>query len=354
MRGRLSAALLGAALFVTGNALAENSGSVLADSADSAMVEKFREEAEAKTQCPPVADKWAAYTEGSAKKWDRAAMGCALSYGSDAAFELSIPSSAIWAFLTFRAGNIEKNLTVLGSNIEYFDVLAKSYAEFYQGIELESELSLRWEQTRKRCEAILARLSPLEEQVPEVRVLRAAYLLASTRKETPVKQQTKSAQAAIKDLEIVVKDSPKTLDGLPQFLLGETLDRLPEILGGNSERAVSLLEEAHRRNPVQLDFDIALATAYIGGPTPDKALPIVQSVLTLDPERQNPQDYIDDLKYVVGLAQRIKRPDLALALETQENAFSAKHPYVLQRIDAAAFGHSDENPITGAAPETPR
>lgn len=346
---RLCRLVIGAMLAV-GPAWADGSGSVASDVEDPAVVAKFRKLAEDKTKCSPIEEvdkKYAAYEAASGDKWDRAGMDCAVQYGTEAVLTMSVPSSALWALVTFRAGHIEKTLKVLGSNIEYFDVLAKSYEDFYQTIEVQSELTLRWERTRERSERLLARVEPLAGSVPEVRVLRAAYYLASTLKEATPDKKTKAIAAALKDLEAVVKDSPKTLDGLPQFLLGQTLDALPEFLGGDSDRAVSLLEQAHKMDPDNLAFDHALADAYLGERRTDEAAKLFEAALSVVPDRGNPQDYVDEAKYMGGLAVRISRPDLAKKFAEKREAVLAAKPFLLARKGTAAFGHTSENPMTG-------
>ena len=354
-RPGLTVALLSASvLAMTATAaVAADSGSVLSDMSDPVLLEKYRKEATERIKCKPIDDwdaRMEAYRAAAASKWDRAAMGCAVEYGTQAAMELSVPSSAIWAFVTFRVDNIETNLEVLGANLEYFDVLAKSYSEHYQGIELSSELHVRWEQTRQRCDELLARIEPLIPDVTEARILRAAYYLASTVKETPLDKQNEAVAKATAELEIAVKEKPDALNGLGQLMLGQVLFALPEFLGGDALRAIALLEEAHRLNPADMNAYRALAEAYLGERENDKAVDLLKEALATDPAGVNPQDYVDAFKFLGGLGIRVGLPELAAQFADKREAMLKEKPDLLARKETAAFGHGGEDPLTGKDP----
>ncbi|MGR3761111.1 tetratricopeptide repeat protein [Roseobacteraceae bacterium NS-SX3] len=325
-------------------------GSVLSDMTDPDVQARYRAEAVERIKCPPLPGwdaKMAAFEAAGMHKWDRAAMGCAVAAGTDALDDLSLPASLMWAFFTLRVDNIERHLEVLGANLEYFDVLSKAYSDHYQGIELSSELSVRWERTRARCERILEKIAPIMPKLAEARILRAGFHLASTAREATPEQQSAALAIAVEDLESAIADDPAALDGLGQLMLGQVLLALPEFLGGNALRAIALLEQAHELNPGDLTVRRALTEAYLGEREDGKAIALLASALTSNPALENPQDYVDDTRFLGGLAVRAGRPDLAKQFGEARDRMLAARPELLTRKQTAAFGHGGEDPITG-------
>ena len=343
----LSAASLVFCLFAGASA---QSGSVLSDLADPQLRARYRQEAIERIKCAPLSDtsdKVAVFDEASTHKWDRVRMGCAVTYGAEALEDLSLPTNLFWAWITFRAQNIERHLIVLGAHLEYFDVLNKSYSDHYQGIELVSELSVRWAQNLARAQRIVDRIEPLVAKLTEARILRAAFLLASTQRESTVEQQNAAVAAAMADLEVAVQENPEALDGLGLLLLGQVLVTLPEMLGGDAMRGITLLEKAHAQNPTDLAVHRALVEAYLGEREKDKAVALLGHALTVDANAENPQDYVDDTKFLGGIADRLGKSDLVAAFRSRRDAVLASHTNLLTRKQTAAFGHGGENPLTG-------
>ncbi|MCL6282457.1 hypothetical protein M3P21_02850 [Ruegeria sp. 2012CJ41-6] len=325
-------------------------GSVLSDLENPEFLAKKRAEAAEFIKCDPIDGfdaRMAAYEAGATAKWDRASMGCAVQAGSQALDEMSLPTNLIWAFVTFRVDNIEKHLEVLGANLEYFDVLANSYADHYEGIEKSSELYVRWQDTRAQSEAILAKIDPIIPKVTEARILRAAYNLASTVKETPPEEANAAMKSAIEDLEIAIAEKPEALDGLSQLMLGQVLVALPPFLGGDALRGIELLEQANELNPNDLTVHRALVEAYMGEREDEKAIALLQAALEVDPALENGQDYVDDTKHLGGLALRLDQGDMATQFNDKRNERLASNPELLTRKAIASFGHGEENPFTG-------
>ena len=326
------------------------SGSVMSDLADPARLARAKEEASTRIRCPDLDDakaRNAAFDGAQDHKWDRAGMGCAVQYGAEALDDLSLPTNLIWAWLTFRVKNIERHLVVLGAHLEYFDVLHKAYNDHYQGIELLSELSVRWAQTKARAERIVAKIEPLMAKLPEARILRAAYRLASTQRESTLEAQNKAVSDAVVDLEVAIQEKSEALDGLAPLLLGQVLVVLPEMLGGDVDRGIDLLERAHGYNPTDLAVHRALAEAYAGERAKDKAIDLLKHALSVDAAAENPQDYVDDTKFLGGIADRFAQPEMVAAFRARRNAVLRQHPHLLTRRQTAVFGHGGEHPVTG-------
>lgn len=347
----LKAALLSSAFgLALAGAVAAQTGSVLSDLDNPEVKAKHRAEAAERIKCDPIADwdaKIAAYEAGAAAKWDRAGMGCAVEAGADAMRDLSLPTNLIWAVVTFRTDNIERHLQVFGAHLEYFDVLAKSYSDHYEGIEKSSELAVRWEQNRARSEEMLVRITPLVPKLTEARILRAAYYLSSTAKETSPEEGNKAMALAIEDLEIALEENPEALDGLACLIMGQLLTALPEFLGGDALRGIELLERANELNPTDLAVHRALTEAYLGERDDDKAVALLEAALAVDPAAENAQDYVDDTKFLGGLAVRAGRDDLASQFGKKRDAMLAENTSLLERRQSASFGHGGADPITG-------
>lgn len=335
---------------LAGGALAQT-GSVLSDLAKDDVQQRYREQAAEQIACPPLADydtRMTAFEKDMASKWDRFAMGCATEYGSQALDDLSLPSNLIWALVTFRTDNIETYLTVLGADLEYFDALSKLYSDTYQGIEMQSELGLRWEKTRERGQAIVERIEPLVDGLTEARILRAAFNLISTQKEATPEAQNVAMASAIEDLNIAIEEKPEALDGLAQLLLGQVLMALPAFLGGDEEAARGLLETAHRLNPNDLSVHRALAELYLGDRQPENAVGLLQAALDIDVSKENPQDYVDDMKFLSGLALRADQAELAQMIDAKRAAMLDENPFLLTRKEVAAMGHGGDDPFAAA------
>ena len=352
--GTKLALLTSCALIFAAPELTAQSGSVLSDLSNPEVQARYRAEAAKRIACPPIAGYdalMAAYAANATSKWDRAAMGCALEYGAEAMKELSLPKNLGWALATFRTDNIETHLGVFGAHLDYFEVLDNSYSDHYQGIEMSAELGLRWEQTRARAEVLLARIDPLVPKLTEARLLRAAYLLASTLRETPTDAQNVAVAAAIEDLQTAIAENPGALDGLGPLLLGQVLSALPEFMGGDILAAIALLEQAHGFNPNDLTVHRTLVEAYLGERETDKAVALLEQALTIDVSAENPQDYVDDLKFLGGLAQRAGQPEIAARMAEARTAMLSAKPGLDPRKENAAMGHGGADPLTGKTPD---
>lgn len=341
------AAVLGAPLWA-------QTGSVLSELESEEVRARYRAEAAGKISCPNVQGFDAlmgAFEKDATSKWDRAAMGCATEYGARAMQDMSLPTNLIWAVATFRTDNIETHLEVLGAHLDYFEVLDNSYSAHFQGIELATELGLRWEQTQERAKALMEKIDPLVPKLTEARLARAAYRLASTLRETPVDEQNAAVAAAIEDLRIAIEEDPKALDGLGPLLLGQVLAVMPEFLGGDIPAAIDLLERAHAINPTDLSVHHTLIETYLGERETEKAEALLKHAASIDPKAENLQDYVDEMRYLGGLALRAGVPELAQKMAEQRDAVLAENPFLDPRKEMAALGHGGADPLTGKSPE---
>lgn len=334
---RRSAIALTSLAFLPFSVMAEtqNTGSVMAEMSDPAIIAKHKQIARDNIHCPPVPeeDLEAQYLSLSKMKWDRAQMACGLQYGA------RLAADEWW--------NPELQLTVLGAHIEYFDVLLLSYNSFYQGIERSSELAVRWEMTKQAAEEILWRTDWIEWLLPEATLLRVAYLLSSTQKEADQSEIDAALDLALAELPVLAEESPEIIDGLGLGIYGTVLLSLPEFAGGDSLIGIEMLEKSIAINPNNLSHWANLVEGYLGERENDKALSALQKAIQVNPDTQNPQDYADYMKHLGGMA--VRAGDIALSKAygaAREKTLNA-HPMLLARKQTAAFGHGGENPITG-------
>ncbi|MCL6282613.1 tetratricopeptide repeat protein [Ruegeria sp. 2012CJ41-6] len=309
-------------------------------SSDPAVNTHHRAKVEASIKCPKI-EGWSAqmkaFEAAATHKWDRATMGCAILYGTEAVEQLSAPSSALWAILTFRADKVETTLGVLAAHVEYFDVLDKRYSDPDLSVALSSELAVRWEQTRASGAEIIARIKPLLSSIPEARILRAAFATASTRRDTTSAQRIAALRSATVDLERAIADNPEALEGTGQRLLGQIL-LLPAKSGGDTQRGIALLEAAHQLNPNDLSIHRMLVRAYLANGENSKATAMLLAALEADQAMENPQDYVDDTKDLGELALQAGQPDISERLMERRAHMLADRPELLARGGLTSFG----------------
>jgi tetratricopeptide (TPR) repeat protein len=308
---------------------------------DPAKQVAFRKEAELLLVCDQISDpqqKVAAFAKQAVMKWDRKQMGCGVRYG----FELA----------QAQPENIELQLQVLGAHVEYFSVLDKSYSRLYSASPVKDvELRLRWTETNEHSAVLLKRLEPLAGQVPEIPALRGINTLLSRQHEAPEKEKLAAAGLALEDLESAIKAKPDVLDGAALLTLGTVISGLPEFAGGDSERAIKLLEEGNTLQPQNLQLKTALIDAELGERNSSKALIVLQAAMKISNEGQNEQDYVDSLRTLVGQAMRLEQRELAKQIDVRRDDFLAAHPYLDKRKSSAAVGHGGVDPFTGQDPE---
>ncbi|MCL6285823.1 hypothetical protein M3P21_20070 [Ruegeria sp. 2012CJ41-6] len=326
------------------------SGTVLSENESPENLAQARAAAAERIKCDPIEGqdaKIAAFEAAGGKKWDEVEMGCALKAGSQALDEISLPAGLTEASST---ADIEQHLGVLKAHIEYFEVLDKDAAGLYLPVESAADLHVRWTQNRNRSEVILAKIDPILPELTEARILRAAYQLASTLRESTDQEKSAARNAAKADLEIAVAENPEALDGLGQLMLGQILVMLPEILGGDALHGIELLENANALNPDDLSVHRALVAAYIGERETDKALAVLATALEVDPATINPQDYVDDMQFLGGLAQRLEQTEMADRFTESRSAMLTGNPELLERGTAASLRYNGDNPFTGQDP----
>ncbi|BFM15555.1 hypothetical protein R50073_17380 [Maricurvus nonylphenolicus] len=289
--------------------------------------------------CAPIANdeiKQAVYADMREAKWDRFGMSCALQYGGEI-----IEDDWLSAFA------IEDKLNLLGDHITYFEVLDKQYNAHYQGGDLTIELGWRWERNRIQALKLLDDVEMFEPLIPEITVLKAAYTLASTMRESDTREMMEASIKARGLLDGVVEDSPEVIDGLPLLMLAQLLLALPEFSGGDPIRAIELLEQGMAIDPENLSFHRWLIEGLVAERENAAAIDILRKAADVPVEASHPQDYVDMAKVLGGIAVRLGEKDIAAHFSKNRQQLLSKKPYLLARKARASVGHGGANPITG-------
>lgn len=273
------------------------------------------------------------YQDYLQQKWDKETYGCGALY----LYELSQQS---WFGVEIRA-------EALGAQISYLDVLDRSYPSLSLEDELAEALSAEWKATKTRAETIIRQLDVIEGYVTEVKLLHAAYLLASVTREAKLSDAFAVVPQARTLLELVIQEKPDALDGLALQLLGRISLDLPQILGGDVDKAVEYLEQGVAIAPASLDMRRWLAEAYLAQQETEKARGAIEVAAKLHDEHSNIQDKADAMLALGGLALRLNLPDAAAVFRSSRQALLAEYPYLQTREYHASLGHGGTDPFTG-------
>ena len=273
------------------------------------------------------------YQEYLQKKWDKKAYGCGALY----LYELSQDS---WFGIEIRA-------EALGAQVSYLDVLDRSHSSLYLEDELAAELSAEWRATRTRAETLIGQLGFIEDYVTEVKLLHAAYLLASVAREAKISDTFAVIPQARTLLEQVVDDDPTALDGLALLLLGRISLDLPQVLGGDVDKAIEYLEQGVAIAPESLEMQRWLAEAYLASQDAEKAKSTIEIASRLNGEEMNIQDKADEMLALGGLALRLNLPESTEVFKASRQALLTEYPYLQTREYHASLGHGGTDPFTG-------
>jgi tetratricopeptide (TPR) repeat protein len=151
-----------------------------------------------------------------------------------------------------------------------------------------------------------------------------------------------SAQAQPLLLKAVTVDSP-SLAGAAHALLAETYYALPDILGGDLEKAVSMMEAARQRAPKNSRFSRILSGYLLDLGQAQRATATLKKLLTLEPTSPEMQLYADQLRSASELAGRMDEPGLSADLSRTRAELLAEHPYLQTRKVVSAMGHFGSN-----------
>ena len=151
-----------------------------------------------------------------------------------------------------------------------------------------------------------------------------------------------SAQSQPLLLKAVTADSP-SLAGAAHALLAETYYVLPDILGGDLEKAASMMDAARQRAPRNPRYSRILSGYLLDLGEAQQATTTLQNLLTLEPASSEMQIYADQLRSASELAGRMDKPNLSADLSRTRAELLAEHPYLQTRKVVSAMGHFGSN-----------
>jgi Tfp pilus assembly protein PilF len=181
---------------------------------------------------------------------------------------------------------------------------------------------------------------------PELNTVCAEADLREHRYDDP-KDYVAAVRRVIPALTEVSRRAPQSLDGLDLVYLGELYLDLPTIFGGDSAKAVSLLERALRyapKDPRRLS-DLALAYEAVGRTR--EAQGVLPGLAALDPAEGSLQSLADAWMVGEGLASRLGERSMERRFEVQRHRLFVAHPELQTRLRSAIAGHGGVNPLTG-------
>lgn len=161
------------------------------------------------------------------------------------------------------------------------------------------------------------------------------------------KDYVAAVRRVIPTLTAVSEHVPQTLDGLDLVYLGDLYFDLPTIFGGNSAKAVVLLERARQyapRDPARLS-DLAKGYEAEGRTQDTKA--VLRELVALNASDGSLQSMADAWLLGEGLAARLEDPAMEAQFEGKRHRLFAANPKVQTRLTSAIGGHGGANPLTG-------
>ncbi len=147
-------------------------------------------------------------------------------------------------------------------------------------------------------------------------------------------------------LEGVVKTDPPALDGAAHAMLGEILYAMPDIAGGDLDKAIEMMRVARQRAPDNPLYARMLAAWLLDIGENGESQSILASLLELEPATGDLQLTADQLRVAGDIAGRIPDDALVQQLYDRRSAVFKAHPYLQQRTVVVALGHfGDINPL---------
>jgi len=147
-------------------------------------------------------------------------------------------------------------------------------------------------------------------------------------------------------LKAVVAADPHSIKGAGHALLAETYYALPDIAGGDLDRAIGMMQAAWERDPDNPLYPRLLAGYLLDAAQADEALAVLKQLLSIETNIAGLQLMADQLRVAADLAQRIGDKGLARQLSARREATMEDHPYLQQRTVVSAMGHfGDKNPM---------
>jgi tetratricopeptide (TPR) repeat protein len=271
-------------------------------------------------------------TELGAAQWDKNKLGCA----ADIWFSLAEAPDA----------DAVTKLQALLATTQYIDHINTLWSYDLYGVR-EPEWSARLQHATEHGKRIEARLADIAPDDPNALAARALFKVAWPSKVADTRTQLSETRESVTLLEKAVALDPTALGGNALWVLGRLYYDMPAFAGGDTVKALKLLDEAYRRTPKNIS--LLRYTAYVYAQEGNAAaarrrlqelVPIVAGPLEL-------QLMADELKNAGDLAVRLGDPALVGQLGAKRDALLKAHTQLLRRRVTAANMHGGVDPVTG-------
>jgi len=144
----------------------------------------------------------------------------------------------------------------------------------------------------------------------------------------------------------VVAEDPQSLQGAAHALLAQTYYALPDMLGGDLDLAIAMMQAARERAPANPRFARLLAGYLLDIAKPDEAIAILKQFLTMKSGMAGWQLMADQLRLAADMAERIGDEGLADQLSKQRSKMFETHNFLQTRTVVSAMGHfGDKDPM---------
>ncbi len=293
--------------------------------------------AEAVYACPVPADPVAALQamgELYPQKHDRNKLGCA--------------ADLAHAVASAAPEDVELALQALLVTVEYIDHVNTLWDYDIYGVRVP-EWAARLTRAIAQGREHDARLDQLAAKLPAVLAARALFEVSAAYRMGDAAAQLGAARAAIARLTTATTAEPGVIDGNGMHLLGRLYFELPEYSGGDVERGLQALAQAHELAPGNPTFARYYAQALDLERRPEEARAVLATLLALDPAPPDWQLAADELRNGRDLAARMQAAELQRQLDELRAALLREHPQLLTRASSAANFHGGVDPITGKA-----
>lgn len=277
----------------------------------------------------------AMYAKASGQRHDTAQLTCAAVMSANMAAR--------------RPALIELQLLALDAQINLLDALAAELDSLlYRGGDAVKDIKARWSIATRQGQAVSKRLGAAAQGDPSVATALIAFKLASVVSSlAPAEVAFNAAARAIEPLSRILAKAPDALEGGGQLMLGRLYLQLPESAGGDLDKSISHLEAAYLIAPTNMVFQRWLIEGQVALGRHAEAQRVLAEMLRPEPSEAKRQEFADELRAGVGLAQRAGDAALADRLAAKRASLLTQYPYLQTRQTAAVLGHGGVDPMTG-------
>lgn len=184
-------------------------------------------------------------------------------------------------------------------------------------------------------------------RAPMALAARALFQVSAAAKTADAKTQLAGVRDAIGMLTEATRQDLGLLDGNAVLVLARLYYETPEFVGGDTDKALVLLDQALKAAP--MNPSVIRYAAYVQ--VQERHIPAAKILLdklpAIEPGIADRQSFVDELRSARDLAARIQDEALQQRLDARRDALLKQNPQLLTRASSAANMHGGVDPITG-------